>query len=267
TTVMTKYPDLHLVGLCHEIHSLARHLPPMLDRPLEDLELVAGGLNHFSMLLKATYKDTGADAYPDIRRAVPAYFADMPEHSLFMELFKRYDLLPITSDSHLGEYLQWAHDVVDHQGILNFYNRYKASCMLHISQPPQSLDEVHEGERVIPIVEALLTGEPSQEGALNLPNKGLIDGLPSDIVVEVPGVVDGSGVHGTPLGRLPAGFLGLLQNQVAAHALTAEAVLTGSKKAIVQALLADLNIDKVKPVEQMVDTLLTYQADYLGYIK
>jgi len=266
TTVIHKYPDIHLVGLCHEIASLARHLPEMLGRPIEELELVAGGLNHFSMLLEARYKDTGADAYPDIRARVPAYFAGMGERGLFMELFRRYDLLPITTDSHLGEYLQWAHDVVDHAGILDFYTNYKAYCQARAPEGGYTLDHFHEGERVIPIVEAMVAGVPTHEGALNLPNRGLIDKLPDDIVVEVPGTVDGRGVHGTPLGKLPAGFLGLLQNQVAIHELTAEAVLTGSRKVVMQALLADLNVDAVGAAEAMLDTILRVESQYLGYI-
>jgi alpha-galactosidase len=94
----------------------------------------------------------------------------------------------------------------------------------------------------------------------------LIDKLPADIVVEVPGTVDAQGAHGTPLGTLPAGFLGLLQNQVAIHELTAEAVLTGSKKVVMQALLADLNVNTVGPAEAMLDTILQAQSQYLGYI-
>lgn len=267
TTVLHKYPDLHLVGLCHEIGSLAKHLPTILGRPMEDLELVAGGLNHFSMLLEARYKDTGKDAYPDIRAAAPGYFQGTVERGLFMELLRRYDLLPITTDSHMGEYLQWAHDVVDHKGILDFYAHYKEYSHGRAPAAVPNLDQFHEGERVIPIVEAMVSGEVAHEGALNLPNRGLIDGLPSDIAVEVPGTIDGSGAHGTPLGRLPAGFLGLLQNQVAIHELTAEAVLTGSKKVVMQALLADINVDKVSAAEAMLETILQRQSQYLGYIQ
>jgi len=73
-------------------------------------------------------------------------------------------------------------------------------------------------------------------------------------------------VHGTPLGKLPAGFLGLLQNQVAIHELTAEAVLTGSRKVVMQALLADLNVDAVGAADAMLDTILRVESQYLGYI-
>ncbi|NLX35977.1 MAG: alpha-glucosidase, partial [Chloroflexi bacterium] len=59
TTVGRKYPDLRLIGLCHEVASLERHLPAMLGVPFEELELDPAGLNHFTFLLAARYRSTG----------------------------------------------------------------------------------------------------------------------------------------------------------------------------------------------------------------
>ncbi len=265
TTVSQALPDLRLVGLCHEINSLARHLPGMLECDFDDLELVAGGLNHFAILLEARYKATGDDAYPDIRAKAPTFF-DGRERGLFMELLQRFGYLPITTDSHMGEYVQWAHDVVDHEGILAFYAWYQEYCMARAPQAVYDLASYQEGEHVIPIIEAIVADRPLQEMAVNLPNDNLIDGLPNDIVVEVPGIVDGTGVRGIRLADYPKGFLGLLQNQVAVHELTAEAILTGSRQAVLQALLVDPIVDRVRPAEQMLDTMLRLQADHLGYI-
>jgi alpha-galactosidase len=49
--------------------------------------------------------------------------------------------------------------------------------------------------------------------------------------------------------------------------MTAEAVLTGSKQAVLQALLVDPIVDKCAGMEALVDTMLEYQAEYLGYIQ
>ena len=110
----------------------------------------AGSLNHFSVLLEVRYKDSDKDAYPDIRAKAPSYFEKMPslkavidqlkaadagptpgsdpvfrenytgwsERWMFKKMLDVYGLMPITTDSHLGEYPAWAHDVVDHQGVL-----------------------------------------------------------------------------------------------------------------------------------------------------
>ena len=48
TALNRRFPDLRLVGLCHEPTSLERYLPEILGRPYSDLKLVAGGLNPVS---------------------------------------------------------------------------------------------------------------------------------------------------------------------------------------------------------------------------
>ncbi len=64
TTVHRKFPNLRLIGMCHEIASLPHHLPHILNVPFEKLKVTAGGLNHFSVLLEANDKETGEDLYP-----------------------------------------------------------------------------------------------------------------------------------------------------------------------------------------------------------
>jgi len=294
TTVHRKYPDLRLIGMCHEIASVAHHLPRFLGVPYEKLAVRAGGLNHFSVVLEATYKDTGEDAYPDIREKAPPYFENMPsladvfkhyketgqwprseedlvigpesekwpERGLFKVILEDFGYLPITTDSHFGEYIQWAWDVADHKGILDFYRFYKGWLSQRESQIQLRLTE-----RVVPIIEGILTDSGYEEEAVNLPNAGLIDNLPEFLVVEVPAIVDGTGVNGIALGELPRAFAGLLSNQAAIHDLTAEAVLTGSRQAALQALLVDPIVHSYHAAVKTLDTILELQEPYLGYLK
>lgn len=287
-TVKRKFPELKLIGLCHEIHSLPHHLSAMLDTPLSNLVIKAGGLNHFSVLLEVYYQDTGRDVYPEVRAKAAAYFENIPtsaqlmagvidpqglgpearqwaERRLFLEILNRFGYLPITTDSHFGEYLQWAHEVVDHQGILDFYRWYKRWCLE--LEPASKMDSLGLQERAIPIIEAILTDARQEELAVNIMNDGLIDNLPRDLVVEVPAIVDRHGVQGLRLGSLPKGIAGLLANQVAVHDLTAEAVLTASREAALQALLVDPVVHSVRAAEQTLNTMLTLQQQYLGYLR
>src|SRR5512146_2159073 len=71
TTVTRAFPDLKFIGLCHEIASLRNYLPRILGVPYEALEVRAAGLNHFSVVLSAKYRESGQDAYPDIRAKAP----------------------------------------------------------------------------------------------------------------------------------------------------------------------------------------------------
>lgn len=78
TTVHRKFPELNFVGMCHEIASLERYLPEILNTPFSNLALRAGGLNHFSVLLNANYRDSAKRQHADIRAKAPAYFEKLP---------------------------------------------------------------------------------------------------------------------------------------------------------------------------------------------
>ena len=293
TTVTRAFPDLKFIGMCHEIGSLPRFLPQILGVPYEALEVRAAGLNHFSCVLTAKYKDTGRDAYPDIRAKAPEFFGKMPsmasvdkyfketghrprsveemkdleteawpERRVFQVILEKFGLMPITSDSHFGEYIQWAYDITDHKGILDFYRFYKG----YLSQIEPKL-ELRLSERVVPIIEGILTDAGYVEEAVNIPNNGCIENLPDWIVVEVPATVDKNGIHGLKMGQLPRGYAGLLQNQVAVHDMTAEAILTKSRAAALQALLVDPIVNQYQRIEEMLDTMISYQEKWLGYLK
>ena len=130
-TVTTKYPEMKFVGLCHEISSMKRQLPDILDTPFNNIKYRAGGLNHFSILVEARYKDSGQDAYPVIREKGLDYFKNYindhevqsqkpgGERGVFFELFNRYNYLPITTDSHARRIAKDGDSLVNINSILN----------------------------------------------------------------------------------------------------------------------------------------------------
>lgn len=294
TTVKRAYPNMRFIGLCHEIASLEHYLPDILGVPFDELKLQAAGLNHFSCLVKAEYIKTGKDAYPDIRAKAPAFFGNMPslsnalkyfketgkrpsfeeahqasaveawpERRVFQVILEKFGLLPITSDSHFGEYIQWAFDVTDHKGINDFYRFYKHYLM---NLEPEL--ELKLKERVVVIMEGILTDAGYEEAAVNILNTGhLIPELPEWLAVEVPAIVDKDGLHGVAIERPPSGFLGLLRNQVAVHDLTADAILHKSRRFALQALFVDPIVNQYHGVEEMLDTMIAYQEEFLGYLQ
>ena len=296
TTVHRAFPELKFIGMCHEIASLERHLPEMLKTPRENLHYRAGGLNHFSVMTQCTYLDSGKDAYEDVRSKAPEYFSRQPGYSeilnasrkngkiietegwmdidlsqiekvrpwsdrwLFKVILEQFGMLPITTDSHFGEYIQWAHNCSDHQGILDFYSFYRN----HLGTiEPKIKAELHE--RVVPIIDGILTNEEYEEAAVNIPNTGLIDNLPNWLVVEVPALVSTAGIKGIQI-DLPAGIKGLLANQVGVHDLTAESVLQQKKELVVQALLVDPVVIISNRIPELVDHMIAEQSPWLDYL-
>jgi alpha-galactosidase len=294
TTVHRAFPDLRFVGLCHEIASLYQHLPAILDTPIGNIEFRAGGLNHFSVLVEASFRDSGRDAYPRILERAADYFETVPdmgsvmkrllgaeagstleseaewrealspwaERGAFRVLLEKFHCLPITTDSHIGEYLQWAPEAADHQAVLDFYTYYKRWTLRGGAKIKET-----RSERLVKIIEGMLTDERYEEAAVNLPNKGLIAQLPDFMVVEVPAWIDRKGVEGIRLDAMPRGFAGLLANQVAVHDLTAQAIIDSSRDLAAQALLVDPVVDRVEAIEPMIDAMIERQPDYLGYLR
>ncbi|MBM7345674.1 MULTISPECIES: alpha-glucosidase [Erwiniaceae] len=298
TTVHRRFPELNFVGMCHEIASLERYLPEMLGTSFDNLSLRAGGLNHFSVLLEARYKDSGEDAYADVRAKAPDYFSRLPGYSdilaytrihgkvletegateraalggrdsawewsdrtLFKEILQKFNYLPITSDSHFGEYIRWASEVSDHRGILDFYTFYR-NYLGHV----QPSIELKMKERVVAIMEGIINDSGYEEAAVNIPNRGFIKQLPEFIAVEVPAIIDRKGIHGIPV-EVPSGIAGLLCNQIGIHDLTAEAILNGSRDLVIQALLVDSVNDKCRAIPELVDVMISRQSPWLDYLK
>jgi len=74
------------------------------------------------------------------------------------------------------------------------------------SDPGTALTEVYpptfSGEQHIPFIDAIANDKKVQL-QLNIPNKGMISGIPDDVVVEVPVLVDRIGVRAIRIGQLP----------------------------------------------------------------
>jgi alpha-galactosidase len=271
TAVSRKYPDLKFVGLCHEVSSLVIHLPEILNMPFEDLHITAGGLNHFSCLLDATYVKDGTSAMNDIMTKGIPYFEGTNERGLFMQIIKYFKKIPITTDSHFSEYIHWAQEVADHAGIMDFYTNYKKECLGHqvnMYERIKSGTLPEEYWRVVPIIEGIMSDDNHEELAVNIKNNGLISTLPRDAIVEVPGIVNKNGITGVNLDKvMPLGFSSLLNNRIGVLRLCAEAVIQQSKELALQALLVDTTNNSILQTEKLLNTMIDLQKDYLGYLK
>ncbi|WP_304354350.1 alpha-glucosidase [Brachyspira innocens] len=298
TAVKRAYPDAKFIGMCHEIGWLHKWLPKILRMNYESLDIKAGGLNHFSCLLEIKDKKSGKDLYPYVLKNAYGYFehevgysdllkyakennsfskTENFDHSieeklkgefiwadrrLLKVILDNYKLLPITVDSHFGEYIAWAWDVSDHRGILDFYELYRT--VLSKAEPKI---ELIVKERASSIIDAIVTGNSYTEEAVNILNDGLIEDLPNWIAVEVPAVISKNKVEGVKLNNVPKGFLSLLRNYVSVYDLTAEAAIHKKREYAIQAILANPVVNVCKNTEDMLDTMISCQKPYLDYLK
>ena len=272
--IKRKFPSLQFVGLCHELHHFKIHFSRILNTSVDNLDMIAAGLNHFGVLLSCKYKDTGKDAYPELRAKAPEYLKNltgfMTDVDLNRYILEKFGYIPYTTDSHYGEYITWAWDKGNVQGARDFYNGYKTAT-LYTGERIQKLVEKGKGyrlikpdpERAIPIIEGILTNSNHKEESVNLPNEGVITNIPQDLVVEVPAIVNKEGLHALKIGEYPKGLAALLRNQASVQDLVVEAVIRESKEIAFQALLLDPTIESATKAEEIFDEMMKINKDVI----
>ncbi len=119
---------------------------------------------------------------------------------------------------------------------------------------------IQEAASMLPyIMEAMVTNKPYKIGG-NVLNTGLITNLPKEACVEVPCMVDGSGVTPTFVGDLPLQLAAMNRTNINPQLLTIEAAVTKKREAIHQAAMLDprtgaqLSIDDiVKMCDELIE--------------
>jgi alpha-galactosidase/6-phospho-beta-glucosidase family protein len=283
-----KTSTIKAAGLCHGVLHTRGAIADALGVPHHDLSVTVAGLNHLAWVLDIRHG--GQDLYPAFRElqrgllASPNQANDGDPYGGFQEVSTRlmeiYGYYPSPGDRHVAEFfsffLRHSEGGLPYgtQAGLDMTNRILASRddrWDRIADQAEGraeldralFDEAREGERVVAIMEAITTGQPLLELAVNVRNDGLIANLPREAVVEVPGLVDGRGVHGIGIGELPEGIANILGARSRQQELTVDAALTGDRQLAMQALLADPLVPTVEAATAMLDDALAAHARFL----
>ena len=276
---MQRYTGVKTVGLCHSVQVCSQHLLESLDMKdkLEGRRELIASINHMAWLLDIRDKD-GNDLYPEIRRRALAK-NDSEKHTdmVRFEYIRRLGYYCTESSEHNSEYNPFFIKS-RYPELIERYNipldEYPRRCVKQIEDWNKRRDELvhnatltHERSREYAsrIMEAIVTNEPYKIGG-NVLNTGLIDNLPSDACVEVPCLVDGSGVTPCHVGRLPVQLAAMNMTNINVQLLTIEAAVTKKRDLIYNAAMlephtaAELSIDDIV---KMVDELIEAHGDYL----
>ena len=277
---MQRYTPIKTVGLCHSVQVCSSGLLETLgmeDRMEGRKELIAG-INHMAWLLEIKDKN-GVDLYPEIKSRLDAYMAKPDAYDkVRMDYIKHFGYYCTESSEHNAEYNMF-YIKSKYPELIERYNipidEYPRRCINQIEGWRREYAEILEkgvkthtrsSEYASRIMEAIVTNTPYQIGG-NVLNKGhLISNLPEEACVEVPCLVNGSGVIPCSVGALPVQCAAMNMTNINVQLLTIEAAVTGKKDHIYQAAMLDphtgseLDIDTIK---KMVDDLLDAHGDYL----
>ena len=274
-----RYTNLQFVGLCHGIGMAQTVVSHTLDIPVSEIDPKAAGLNHFTWILDLRHTGTREDLYPAFRQAMAEKWEEV-EHrvgwgvNLSRYLMNTFGYWPSPSDDHVGEYLGYAWEYCGMEGYdFDGVDRSSEALWQRLrrkaagDEPVDDLLARRTGEIAVPIITGVLGNTHQYELAVNVPNRGLIPNLPDWAIVEVPAIIDATGVHGVPVGPLPEPIAAMCRTQIAVIDRVVEAGVHGDREAVLQALLLDPVVTSISQAEAIRDELLDVHRDLLPQFK
>ncbi len=275
TGAMLRLTPIKTVGLCHSVQVCASGLLEGLGMPYdEQVQWKIAGINHMAWLLEIT-RD-GQDLYPEIKRRAAARtekHGDMVRY----EIMKRFGYYVTESSEHNAEYMPYFIKSKYPELIERFnipLDEYPRRCVNQIRQWEERGHELYNNptlthtrshEYASYIMEAMETNKPYKIGG-NVLNRGLITNLPSAAVVEVPCLVDKSGIAPTVIGDLPEQLAALNRTNINVQLLTIEAARTLKKDYIYQAAMLDPHTSSELSIDDIVslcDDLIEAHGDWM----
>ena len=225
------------------------------------IRTLIAGINHQAWLLDIRDKD-GNDVYPEIKRRALAR-TEKHEDMVRYEIMKRFGYYLTESSEHSAEYTPYF--IKDkYPELIERFNipldEYPRRCIKNIEKWATQRDELtnnpnlrHELSREYAshIMAAMETNTPYKIGG-NVINTGLITNLPQNACVEVPCLVDGSGVTPCYVGDLPEQCAALNRTNINEQLLTIEAAKTLKKEYIYQAALMDPHMQSELSIDDIV---------------
>ena len=280
TWAINRASKIKTVGLCHSVQGTAEVLAEDIGVPINEINYICAGINHMAFYLK--FERNGEDLYPKIRKAAEAKsyargYRNLANHVRY-EVFKRTGYFVTESSEHFSEYVPWfikqnRPDLLEEFEIP--VDEYITRCEIQIAEweadkaalERGELNESYERSQEYGslIIHSLETGTPRVVYG-NVANNGLIDNLPQGCCVEVPVLVDKSGLQPTHIGKMPPHLAAMQQTNINVQSLVVEAALTRKREHIYHAAMldphtaAELSLDQIW---SLVDELITAHGDML----
>jgi alpha-galactosidase len=282
TLTALRATSLQVVGLCISTIETAYQLADYAWVPFEQMRYRCAGINHLAWFV--TLEIDGEDLYPRIYRAAenPEVYREDP---IRFEILRHFGAFVTEAGRLVSEYVPYFRKRKD---LLEAYLRESADLAggqrartwpldraEHDAMVRHDLERERRGERAFFLERSLEHCSNVIEGhALNRPqlihgnvvNAGVIENLPFDGCVEVPCLIDGTGIHAVHFGRLPTQMAALDSTHMMVHDLLVQAFLNEDREAAVHALMLDpLTAAVCSPAEipQMFDELAAKEQAYL----
>jgi alpha-galactosidase len=264
-------PTANVIGLCHSVQETTRQLAGLVGVPLEEVTFLGAGVNHQAFILR--FSRNGEDLYPRLDEAIAA--DPELERRVRVQLYRRFGFFPTESSEHGAEYVPW---IMRHDSELERFRipvgEYVRRSEANMEEYERVKDVLGRGEALpltrsveyaAGIVDAMVTGQPAVIYG-NVRNTGLLPGIPEGACVEVPCLVDGTGLRGVPVPEYPVQLAALNRTFLNVCELTVRAVLEGRPDLVRAAAALDPNASAtltLGQIDALVDELTRAHGDAL----
>lgn len=280
TGTMLRYGGIKSVGLCHSVQGCAKGLLESLDMPTNNVQWKIAGINHLAWLLEVNRN--GEDLYPEIKKRAIEKQKTKHHDMVRFELMQRFGYYVTESSEHNAEYHPYFikrnyPELIDRFNIP--LDEYPRRCVDQIEGWKKMREDLINDKNLTHertheygsyIIEAMETDQPFKIGGNVLNTGGLISNLPENACVEVPCLVDASGVTPTYVGDLPEQLAALNRTNINTQLLTIEAAMTGKKEHVYQAAMLDPHTSAELSIDDIValcDDLIEAHGDWLPAFK
>lgn len=280
TAAMIRYGGVKTVGLCHSVQVCVPYLFRSLGMDTENVQWKIAGINHMAWLLEVT-RD-GKDLYPEIKKRAAEKQKEKHDDMVRLELMNRFGYYVTESSEHNAEYHPYFikrnyPELIDKLNIP--LDEYPRRCVNQIEDWVKMREDLVNNKNLTHkrtleyasyIIDAMETDKPFKLHGNVLNTGGLISNLPEKAVVEVPCLVDRSGITPCYVGELPEQLAALNRTNINTQLLTIEAAITGKREHIYQAAMldphtaAELSIDDIV---SLCDDLIEAHGDWLPQFK
>ncbi len=275
TGFMQRYTGIKTVGLCHSVQCCCDNIMGSVGMTYDDkVQWKIAGINHMAWLLEIS-RD-GVDLYPEIKKRDLAQ--DLPGwDAVRHEIMRTFGYYVTESSEHNAEYMPYWIKSKYPELIERYHiplDEYPRRCVNQIEEWKKTkasltenphLEHTRTHEYGSYIMEAMVENKPYKIGG-NVINTGLITNLPAKACVEVPCLVDASGIAPVVIGDLPEQCAALNRTNINPQLMTIEAAVTKKKEAVYQAAMldphtaAELSLDDIR---SMCDDLFEAHKDWL----
>lgn len=283
TWCANEYGRVPTVGLCPGVINSSITIAELLDIPMDELDIVAAGINHQVWFLSVKHR--GREMTPYLLDAFASHPVYSKTERIRIDMLKRFGYFTTESNGHVSEYVPWYRKrpaeicqwiALDswEGGETGGYLRACSERRLWFQQdyenlleapcPPPTPEE-RSREYGSYVIEAMETDCPYR-GYINVVNEGRIPNLPEDCVIEGPASVDRHGVNVPQIGPLPLACAATCSASIHVQRMAIVAAVQGDLLLLKQAMLHDpLTAAVCNPPEvwRLTDELLLSHARWL----